>query len=43
MPYVHTPYRLRLPSADAPLYCFDLMLCKKTEIKLKKLVREYNC
>ena len=32
-----------LPSVDAPLYCFELMLCKKTEIKLKKIVREYNC
>ena len=49
LPSVHTPYLpsacgslLRLPSA-APLYCFDLMLCKKIEFKLKKLVRKYNC
>ena len=33
---------LRLSSA-IPLYCFNLLLFKKTEFKLKKLVREYNC
>ena len=48
LPSVRTPYRLgslpfTLLTASAPLYCFDLMLCKKTEFKLKKLVREYNC
>ena len=36
LPYVHTPYRLRLPSADAPLYCFDLMLFKNVDFIFEK-------
>ena len=37
LPYAYASLPLALPSADAPLYCFDLMLCKNVDVSFKKV------